>query len=53
MRTEIISGVEVTVVENQQDMYSIIEGYKMSYFISPLTFNVRCNDRTVTNTDGF
>ncbi len=46
MRTEIINGVEVTVIEDQQDMFQFIETH-------PITFNVKCDDRTVTTTSGF
>jgi len=53
MRTEKINGVEVTVVENWQDMEYIIESCNASQPVVPLTFNVRCNDRIVTSTDGF
>lgn len=46
MRTEIINGVEVTVIEDQQDMLEFVR-------TNPMTFNVKCDGRTVTTTSGF
>lgn len=53
MKSEVIDGVEVTVIENQADMLQNIEGHNLSQYTVPLIFNVKCNDRTVTTTSGF
>lgn len=53
MKTEVIEGVEVTVIENHTDMLQTIEVHKISQCTVPLIFNVKCNDKTVTTTSGF
>ncbi|MFA5458449.1 MAG: hypothetical protein WC261_12545 [Synergistaceae bacterium] len=46
MRTEIINGVKVTIIEDQQDMLEFVR-------TNPITFNVQYDGRTVTTTRGF
>ena len=46
MRTELINGIEVTIIEDAQDMLKNIEE-------RPVMFNARHNDRTITTSDGF
>jgi len=46
MRTELINGVEVTIIEDAQDMLENIKDL-------PVMFNARHNDRTITTSDGF
>ena len=53
MKSEIIGGIRVTVIEDYSDMLQIVETCKSNQPIVPLTFNFKCNDRTITTTGGF
>ena len=46
MKTELINGIEVTIIEDPLEMLKNIDAY-------PIMFNVKCNDRTITTTSGF
>ncbi len=46
MKTEIIDGIKVQVIENEQDMLDYIKTV-------PITFNIKCNDKIITSVDDF
>jgi hypothetical protein len=46
MKTEIINGVKVQVIENEQDMIQYIKSV-------PMIFNIKCDDKIITSVTGF
>jgi hypothetical protein len=46
MKTEIINGVKVQVIENEQDMLQHIKTV-------PMTFNIKCGDKIITSVTDF
>jgi hypothetical protein len=46
MKTEIINGVKVRVIENEQDLLEHIKTV-------PMTFNIKCDDKIITSVTGF
>jgi len=53
MKTEIINGINVTVIEDYYDMLKVIESCEVFQPIVPLAFNIKCGERTITSSDGF
>ena len=53
MKTEIINGISVTVVENYSDMLKVIDECEVSHPIVPLAFDIKCGERTISSSDGF
>ena len=53
MKTEIIEDVEVTVIEDLNDMLQVLRENELPQYTVPMIFNVKCENRTVTTTSGF
>jgi hypothetical protein len=53
MKTETIEDVEVTVIENLNDMLQILKENEIPQYTVPMIFNIKCGNITVTTTSGF
>lgn len=53
MKTEIINGVRVTVIEDYSDMLKVINESEVHQPIVPLAFDIKCGERTISSSDGF
>ena len=53
MKTKIINGIEVQVIENEQDMLQYIKLVPITFNKDPITFNIKCNDKIITSVNGF